>query len=197
MMHPNLNNTLVKKCKSRNIPCISGWSACLAYGTTHRHAPRSSKSRPVSPIPDLDPYPAPLASLCCRRCLCSTLRLKLVPLTYTGVKRNKLYQCMSHRCLGLQCPIAPLACLCCRRFLRSTLGLKLVPLTYTGVRRNKPCRCMSHRCLGLRCPISLGSPPLWAIPLPVSRPVTAETYHQPCLTGIPTLTFALIVVTLY
>ena len=114
-----------------------------------RHAPGSPKSQSVSPIPDLSPYMSPLACLCCQRCLRGTLRLKLVPLTHTGVRRNKLY------------------------------------------------RCMSHRCLGLRCPISLGSPPLWAIPLPVSRLVIVETYHRPCLTGIPALTLPLIVVTLY
>ena len=104
-----------------------------------RHAPGSPKSRPVSPVPNLDPY------------------------------------------------LAPLACLCCQRCLRSTLGLKLVPLTYARVRRNKLYRCLSHICLVQQCPISLGSLPLWAIPLPMSKLVTIETYHQPCLTGIPAL----------
>ena len=47
---------------------------------------------------------APLAHLCCQKCLYSTLRLKLVPLTHTRVWRNELYLLLCYNQLGLCCP---------------------------------------------------------------------------------------------
>ena len=47
---------------------------------------------------------APLANLCCRECLYSTPKLKLVPLTLTRVWRNEPYTLLSYGQLGLHCP---------------------------------------------------------------------------------------------
>ena len=107
----NLNATLVNKCKSRNVPYISGCSVCSACSTMRPLPPReiSSHMPKLSTeityrLPCLIRSPglcvlyltsthtlAPLPHLCCRRCLYSTPKLKLVPLTRTKVWRNELY----------------------------------------------------------------------------------------------------------
>ena len=46
----------------------------------------------------------PLAYMCCWKCLYSTPKLKLVPLTLTRVWRNELYTLLSYGQLGLDCP---------------------------------------------------------------------------------------------
>ena len=58
-----------------------------------RHAPRCPKSWPVGPVPDLDPYSGPSSPFVPLKVL---VRLKLVPLTHTRVRRNKMGPRLSH-----------------------------------------------------------------------------------------------------
>ena len=114
----NLNATLFNKCKSRNVPYISGCSVCLAYSnmrplpprTISPHMPRLA-AMVTRPLPSLTrtlglqtlcltpTYALALAyvtRLRSTRCWCGTLELILVPVTHTRGCRNKLCHLLSY-----------------------------------------------------------------------------------------------------